>query len=324
MAQTGRRIGNILSAILTALLVTGPICAQAQGRPVFSTHTLMHDGITREYQLFVPERISRWKQVPLVIVLHGGGGSGRGWARSRGGDNWIGQAREDGFIVVFPEGYERRWNDGREEIHRTAFGKPKYQADDVGFIDGLIDVLSEKYPVDRERIFATGISNGGFMSFRLALDLSEKIRAIAPVTAQISRALEDKGPRRPVSLMLVNGTEDPLVPYDGGHVRIAPQGRSRGEILSTEETVRRFAEWNGCGGGINRKDLLDLSPADGTRIERISYTGCDNGTAVILLKVHGGGHTWPGGMQYLPVHRIGRVSRDLNATQAIADFFLGL
>ena len=322
MAQRSRRIGNILTGILVTLAVMVPAGVRAQGRPVFSTHTLVHDGITREYQLFVPERISRFKQVPLIIVLHGGGGSERGWARSRGGDNWIEQARKDGFIVVFPEGYERRWNDGRDEIHRTAFGKPKYRADDVGFINRMIDVLIEEYPVDRDRIFATGISNGGFMSFRLALDLSDRIRAIAPVTAQISRALEDHEPQRPVSLMLINGTEDPLVPYDGGHVRIAPQGRSRGEILSTEETMGRFARWNGCRGSVNRKELLDLSPNDGTRIERISYTGCRNGNAVILLKVIGGGHTWPGGMQYLPVKRIGRVSKDLNATQAIADFFL--
>lgn len=321
MAQKGRRKRNLLIVPLVVLAGFILYPKAASSRSVLSTHTLEHDGITRQYHLFVPEGLPRRGRVPLVIALHGGGGSGRGWAQSRGGDNWIPQARRDGFIVVFPEGYERRWNDGRREVHRTLFGRPRYQADDVGFISRLIDTLVREYPVDRDRVFATGISNGGFMSFRLALDLSEKIRAIAPVTAQISVALEDKQPRQKVSLLLINGTEDPLVPYNGGHVRIGA-GRSRGEILSTYETVRRFAEWNGCRGEPRRKDLPDTDSSDGTRIEKIYYEVCEDGTDVILLKVHGGGHTWPGGIQYLPQRRVGRVSRDINATQEIAQFFL--
>ncbi len=296
----------------------------AHGRQAYSTHEMRHDGLTREYHLFVPPGLSRRSRVPLILALHGGGGSGRGLARARGQDSWIRQARRDGFIVAFPEGNGRRWNDGRVEPHRTIFGKDIPRADDVGFLDALIEELSGRYPVDKRRVFATGISNGGFMSIRLALDLSDTIAAVAPVTAQISRAVADREPRRPVAIMVINGTEDPLVPFDGGHVRIGNGGRSRGEILSTEETVRRFAGWNGCRGRPSVTDLPDRDPDDGTRIEKFHYGPCRDGREVVLLKVHGGGHTWPGGVQYLPERRVGRVSRDINATDVIADFFLSL
>ncbi|MBZ0165617.1 MAG: esterase, partial [Candidatus Omnitrophica bacterium] len=227
-------------------------------------------------------------------------------------------------IVVFPEGDGRRWNDGRVETHRTLFDKPIARADDVGFLSLLIDTLTDKYPVDRGRVFSTGISNGGFMSFRLAMDLSHKIKAIAPVTAQISLAIAHKKPLSPVSLMLINGTEDPLVPYKGGHVRLGPRAKSRGEILSTEESIARFVEVNGCRGRPRVQDLPDVDRRDGTTVTKTRYDVCRDGTEVVLLTVHGGGHTWPGGVQYLPERRIGRVSRDINATQMIADFFLGL
>ena len=178
------------------------------------------------------------------------------------------------------------------------------------------------YGIDPRRVYATGISNGGFMSVRLAMELSEKIAAVAPVTAQLSKALKDRTPKLPISIMIVNGTKDPLVPFEGGHVRLFRFGRSRGEILSTAATAEHFRRHNGCDKTPKKSGVPDKDPNDGTTVEVEKYAGCKNGAEVILVKVIGGGHTWPGGMQYLKPRIIGAVCRDINASELILDFFL--
>lgn len=217
------------------------------------------------------------------------------------------------MVLLFPDGIGRKWSDGR---------KVKASHDDVGFISKLIDLMVKEYKVDPRRIYATGISNGGFMSVRLAMELSEKIAAVAPVTAQIPKVLESRSPKLPISVMIVNGTADPLVPYDGGKIRLFKFGRGRGEIISTSATVDIFRRHNGCDETPKKQLLPDKNPRDGAMIEVGSYTGCKAGTEVILVKVIAGGHTWPGGKQYLGRRIIGPVCRDINASEMILDFFL--
>lgn len=219
--------------------------------------------------------------------------------------------------MVFPDGMNRQWSDGR-----TQHLKRNKSYDDVGFISKVIDRMIDDYGVDSQRVYVTGISNGGFMSVRLALDLSDKIAAIAPVTAQLPLALQDKTPKQPISVMIVNGTEDPIVPYQGGHVRLFRFGRSRGEILSTADTIEHFRLQNNCQATPKKISLPDKDPNDSTRVEMEQYTGCADQTEVTLVKMIGGGHTWPGGAQYLKPKLIGRVSKDINAGAMIIDFFL--
>jgi polyhydroxybutyrate depolymerase len=189
--------------------------------------------------------------------------------------------------------------------------------DDVGFLSALIDKLSRDYRIDPKRVYSTGISNGGFMSQRLACDLADKIAAIAVVAATMGRDLAGRcKPSRPVSVLLIQGTEDPLVPYEGGRVQV-PGG---GAIISAPEAVKKWVGLDGCNGQPKRDSLPD-SANDETRTRRESYGGCREGTAVVFLAVEGGGHTWPGGPQYLPVRRIGRASRDFNASELIWEFF---
>ena len=160
------------------------------------------------------------------------------------------------------------------------------------------------------------------MSVRLAMDLSDKLAAVAPVAAQLSKALEDKTPELPISVMIVNGTKDPLVPYDGGHIRIGRFGLSRGEILSTAATIERFCRRNGCDGTPEKTKLADIVPDDAATVEIETYEGGKEGTEVILARIVGGGHTWPGGRQYLGPRIVGTVCRDINASEMILDFFL--
>ncbi len=185
----------------------------------------------------------------------------------------------------------------------------------------MIDAIRKDHGIDPKRVYATGMSNGGFMSVRLAMDLSDRIAAIAPVTAQISKALEGRSPKLPVSLMIVNGTADPLVPFEGGHIRLFRGGRSRGEILSVRETIERFIKQNGCKDVPVTTELPDKDPDDGTRVKVEKYVGRKGGAEVILVTVTGGGHAWPGGQQYLSPRLVGKVCRDFKASEMILDFF---
>lgn len=281
------------------------------------TEKVRHEGIQRTYHVYLPEGFNPQKSLPLVLALHGGGGTGRQFdqALSQGQLKTI--ANQRGVILVFPDGMNRQWSDGR-----TQHLKRNKSYDDVGFISKVIDRMIDDYGVDSQRVYVTGISNGGFMSVRLALDLSDKIAAIAPVTAQLPLALQDKTPKQPISVMIVNGTEDPIVPYQGGHVRLFRFGRSRGEILSTADTIEHFRLQNNCQATPKKISLPDKDPNDSTRVEMEQYTGCADQTEVTLVKVIGGGHTWPGGAQYLKPKLIGRVSKDINAGAMIIDFFL--
>ncbi len=291
---------------------------KAQGK--LQTESLKHEGIDRTYHVFLPSGFDPKKQHPLVLALHGGGGQGKVFDRST---NYSITAAADKreCVLVFPDGIDKRWNDGRDGPFRKAFGRKARKHDDLGFLSKLIDTMHKKYHTDPKRVYSTGISNGGFMSVRLAMDLSDKIAAIAPVAAQISKELENKKPKNPISVMITNGTKDPLVPFDGGHIRIFG-GRSRGEILSTEVSINYFCKYNGCKRKPIIKKLPDNDKDDGSRVKMEIYQGGKNGTEVILMRVIGGGHTWPGGKQYLNPRLIGNVCRDFNASEMILDFFL--
>lgn len=284
------------------------------------TETLTHDGQERTYHLHLPPGFDKTKPMPLVLALHGGGGQGKLFDRHTG-STFSSAADKHGFVVVYPEGIQKQWNDGRE-VHLQDQADGKRVQDDLGFLSKLIDTIHAAYGTDPRRVYATGISNGGFMSVRLALDLSEKIAAAAPVTAQLADAVKDHTPKQPVSMLFICGTEDPLVPYDGGDVRLFKFGRSRGKILSVNDSVERFTKYNGCAEEGKWQELPDADPSDETRVKVKKYAQGKSGAEVVHLKVEGGGHTWPGGVQYLPEKIIGRVSKDFSATEMIVDFFL--
>jgi polyhydroxybutyrate depolymerase len=138
-------------------------------------------------------------------------------------------------------------------------------------------------------------------------------------STQLSEAIKDRKPKFPVPIMILNGTKDPLVPYDGGHIRILG-GRSRGKILSTDETVRLFRKYNGCEAKPAVRTLPDRDPNDGCRVTVTTYGGGRAGSEVRLVKVSGGGHTWPGGTQYLPAWLVGKVGRDVDGSKMAVDF----
>lgn len=287
-------------------------------------HEIVHDGMKRAYWLYDP-RADNGDNLktprPLVIVLHGGGGKADRFDVMTGTENsFDALADRKDFLVAYPQGFEKQWNDGREIVNVEAQSR---NLDDVGFISDMIDELVHSRTIDSRRIYATGPSNGGHMANRLACDLSDKIAAVGIVIANMPVLYKDKcRPKHPVSVLIMNGTEDPLVPFGGGTVKV--MGRKRGEDLSTVET---FAFWlqqagfNGDAHQIKAVTLPDSDPKDRTRVMRQDYKSAA-GPEVVLYTVKGGGHTWPGGRQYLFKALVGRVSRDINATSVIWDFFL--
>lgn len=276
--------------------------------------SIFSGGLERTYTVHLSSAYDNTRPTPLLIVLHGGGGTGQGMTKLT---DFNAIADRENFIIVYPDGFENHWNDGRGVSQYSA---QKQNVDDVGFISALIDRLSQELNIDAKRVYVTGISNGGMMSHRLGCELSQKIAAIAPVASNISVNMASIwAPSRPVPVLIINGTEDPLVPWAGGDIHF---GRAKlGQVLSVADTVKFWVANNKCTSLPLVTELPDKDPSDGTRVQRETYGGCTDGAEVVLYEVEGGGHTWPGGLQYLPASIIGRTSRDFDASEVIWQFF---
>jgi polyhydroxybutyrate depolymerase len=274
---------------------------------------LSFDGLTRSYRIYVPTHVGT--PAPVVFALHGGGGSGSGMELvTSGGFNRI--ADREGVIIVYPDGVGRNWNDGRSDVGSRAF---KENLDDVGFLKAVLEAVAARYPVDTRRVFATGISNGGFMSFRLACEAADTFLAVAPVVAGLSVDLGPRcKPKRPVSVAIMNGTEDPLVPWKGGYV--SALGIKRGATWSAERTYDKWIELDACKVRFDEPEVNQVAD-DETSLVRHRAVSCAAGAEVRLYEIRGGGHNWPRGAKYLGVAIVGRITQEFDGTEEIWRFF---
>jgi polyhydroxybutyrate depolymerase len=282
--------------------------------------SLIHENLKRTFKYHLPSSFDSTMKLPLVIVLHGRGGNGESMIRlTRNKFNIL--ADKDGFIVVYPDGIELNWNDGRmdEEANDKAH---RENIDDVGFISGLIDLFIKDHNADPKKVYITGISNGAIMSYRLACEITGKITAIAPVDGNIPYLIfPECSPSGPLSVLAINNTNDPLVPYNGGDIYGSFHRVNLGRVLSVDESIKFWVNNNKCSDIPSVSYEADRDKNDGTRVICSRYKNGINGTEVILYSVEGGGHTWPGGIQYLPVFIIGKTCRDFDASEAIWAFF---
>jgi polyhydroxybutyrate depolymerase len=305
-----------LALAVSPLVAAKDACLTAPGRSheKLESHceSLSYGGRVRTYQLYVPARLH--EPAPLLFVLHGGGGSGANMAlMSRQGFNRI--ADREGAIVVYPDGVGRNWNDGRSGVRSRAMEE---NVDDVGFLRALARELSTRYRVDAKRIYSTGISNGGFMSFRLACEAADVFAAIAPVAANLSEDLGSRcRPSRPVSVAILNGTHDPLVPWAGG--RVGSMGVNRGMAWSTEKTLDTWAALDGCREKSDDQ-VIEKIPDDDTSVVLHVRSQCRAGSEVRLYEIRGGGHTWPRGEKHLAERWVGKVSQELDGAEEIWQF----
>lgn len=269
-----------------------------------SNGKLVSSGVTRSYLLYVPKSYARSRPAPLVISLHGAAG----WpAFQRDISHWNDVADKHGFIVVYPAGTPligergpRVWPMGPESLDL-----------DVKFISDLIDKLEADYNIDRSRIYADGLSNGGGMAYALGCKLSHRVAAIGAVAAALSvpAGLCNNGSPEPV--IAFHGTADHMAPYDGGRSGdpVSPQ-----QFPAIRDWISDWAKHNHCTG-----DPVD-TPVNAT-VHRLSYTNCALNADVVLYTVEGGGHAWPGGKP-LPEWWVGRTPREIDATRLLWDFFV--
>ncbi|MDH5564662.1 MAG: hypothetical protein OEY91_13705 [Nitrospirota bacterium] len=200
----------------------------------------------------------------------------------------------------------------------------------MAWIEALIAEVTTIYSIDNKRIYATGISNGGIFLQCLAIGLSHRFAAVASLTAQIAEPLAKSQPTHPISVLLMNGTKDPVVPYGGGEVtpRLFPRFTkmmkrpSRGKVISTDATIEFWLRHNGIEGKGSVTNLPDLDTTDESTVEHTEWSNQNTGVSVMLYRIIGGGHTWPGARQYLPVRTIGQTNHDINASEIIWEFFL--
>ena len=277
---------------------------------------LRSGGIERTCLVHAPAKATAGP-MPLLLVLHGGGGTADGMIKlTRGGFDALADRR--GFVVGYPQGVGKSWNDGRHDLRSAA---NRENVDDVGFIRDLITELAGRYPIDRRRVFIAGMSNGGMMAMRLACSLPE-VRGVAAVASSLSEDAAAECPATStVTVVEIAGTADPIVPFAGGEVKVLWMGR--GEVTGAPETAKSWARKAGCRLVPEETDL-PARVSDGTSVQKIEYPGCGTGARVVLFRVEGGGHAWPGGLPYLSERVIGRTSGNLDACAAIWEIFSGL
>ncbi len=271
---------------------------------LLANHTngkLISSGETRRYLLYVPPTYNPAKDTPLVINIHG---YAQWPANQRDISNWNDLADEQGFIVVYPMGREfpLRWSS------HAPVADSEQSRSDVRFISDLIAKLSAEYHIDTKRIYASGLSNGGGMSFMLACTVSEQIASIGGVGGAYTYPWEACNPSRPVPLIVFHGMLDEIVPFNGG-----ASNSFDIPFPNIPMWVETYADRNGC----SEKSEI---PSQGA-VAEIHYTACSENADVVFYSITDGGHSWPGG-DPLPEFIVGKTSQDIDATRVMWQFFV--
>jgi len=254
------------------------------------------EGRLRDYMVYLPNNYTGSVDLPLVIHLHSGG-----WTAQQDMDyiklNQV--ADTSGFIVAYPSAINKRWSSDSE---------PGSNVNDVGFIDALIDTLSNRYSIDPERVYACGYSRGGFLAYELAFRLSHRIAAIASVGGGISSLIaESYNPIRPMPILHIHGTKDTWISISGSSV-----------FLSADQALSIWTNFNNCVE-TETTTLPDLNTTDGCTVEKTTYTACCDNCDIVYYKVIDGGHTWPGAGP--PGYAAGSTNQDFKASVEIWNFF---
>jgi polyhydroxybutyrate depolymerase len=271
--------------------------------------------VSRDYYVHFPNNYNKNKASAVLFYLHGGGENIKKMARSSSLNNL---ADLHHFIVVYPVGIDKHWQDGRKQ---TYSGTNKTHINDVAFIDKLIETFKSKYKIDKKKIYVTGVSNGGLMTLRLGCELSHKLSAVAPVIANMPKNYLSKcRPKKTLPLLLMNGTKDPIVPYNGGEMKFLK--KRMGEVTSTKETIGFWIKHNQCNKNPNTKNLPNLNKRDNSYVIKQSYTKCKNDATVELYSIQGGGHSMPSKRGFNLAKLLGERNRDIEGINVIVDFLL--
>lgn len=322
----------LLSIAVSACASAQPrTCTPANARPGAALTCDVPGFERRPYDIHLPVDYVPARPVPVVLAIHGGGGNSGAAARTAcpGGD--VGSAdclhamaRREGAAVAYPNGTGARlarnvrtWNaGGGANGWQCVSGRAcEDGVDDIAYFRALLADLSRWVAVDPRRVYATGLSNGGAMSHRLACQLAERVAAIAAVGgANQFATVSACAPPRPVPVLQIHGTADPCWRYEGGKAACAQ--RDDTAKISVEESMRRWAAINGCAAAGAARPL-GSEPRVNT--VQLAWTGCQADT--VLIRMEGGGHVWPGGWAYFRERVIGPMVGGWSANRVILDFF---
>lgn len=264
-----------------------------------------NQGWLRQYKLYTPSSYNPERPMPLVLVFHGHEGTGASIADVT---RFNKLAEQKGFIAVYPDGIDHNWN-----LRGSSAGK----VDDVSFVTALIDHLKQTRNIDSHRIYATGFSKGAIFAQDLACELPDQFAAVASVAGSLPVRLQAKcQPKTPVSMLMINGTNDLAVHYEGDDDK-----SQRGALISIPDTINVWQTINQCSSAPKVQQLPTSNPRSRFKVKVSQYPGCSSGSEVTLMAVANGGHLWPGGSSQDA--SVNKFNTDLgfNASQTIWDFF---
>jgi polyhydroxybutyrate depolymerase len=304
--------------IVTGILVLTTLACARTNTPIVPTpspnpslpagesdHLLTHNGLERSYILYTPASTDWSQPIPLVFVFHGGTGNAES-AIFMSGFNEVADA--NGFLVVYPNGTGPldddkllTWNVG------TCCGfAQRNNVDDVGFVRAIADEIKSMTNIDTNRIYATGMSNGGMLSHRLACEASDLFAAVAPVAGTLN--FPSCNPAESISVIEFHGTDDQNLPYDGGK---GTDSLVDVDFVSVQDSVEFWVSFNGCNPQPQTESFED--------IQHEAWRGCAESASVELYTIIGGGHSWPGGEQGWPGSD--KPTQTISASQLIWEFF---
>ena len=330
--MNSHKMKKLLFLIPLVLLISGCTIGKKNLEPSlpngWTEENFVHDDLTRWYRVYLPDPLP--ENPALVLYLHGGTLSMRSLFSPLvdGTKIWLEIAEQEGVVLLVPNGVnaetgdtygnDQNWNDFRPD---QAAGQST--VDDVSFILALLERIETEVPIDKNRIFVTGASNGGFMTYRLLIEAPERFAAGAAFIANLPEL--DGGlplPKEPTPLMIANGTDDPLVPWDGGMV-----GKDRGMVISADETVDWWVSANHADPNrLTSRYIPEINPDDDCQVRMDYYPAGEGGAAVLFYAILGGGHTMPSiahaGLDNRIIQRLfGPVCREVEGVQLAWDFF---
>lgn len=340
----GMRTASAALLCMAVLTITPKLQAQE------TKEKLTVDDVERTFMLRLPKGFDAQRHYPVVMLLHGLNQDADDMERLTQFDQ---VADKDGIIAVYPMAMNGRWNIGvQPEQHRMGMGpggghhrrggsggggypgggggypggggqqpsgreaedrKPA-PADDIAFFNQLIDQLTSKFSADALRVYVAGLSEGGFMSLRLGCSLGDRIAAVGAIGAAMPKTMICL-PSRPVPLVMINGTADPVVRYGGGS-----EENLRLTTLSVEDSAKAWAKIDRCAEKPEHSKIA--TPKGGTETKIDTYTGCQQDAQVVSYSLKGAGNTWPGGMQYEAENQVGKTSADFNANTTLWSFLV--
>jgi len=271
---------NIIGLLLPLLL-----CCVSSKAQVLSDSILIDD-IFRTFHFNKPSNLNNTSS--LIFILHGSGNSGKQMMNINSKIESI--AESENLLLVYPDGYKHFWNECRKMANSEA---NIIDVNEIGFFNSMIEYFTINYQVSRTQIFVIGTSGGGHMAYKLALTMPKKFKAITAIIANLPDAanMDCVESKIPIPIMIINGTNDPVNPYNGGEIKVAPP-TILGSVQSTDETFKYWANLAGYAGNPKMEKLDDADPSDGKTIEKYTFKSFDK-PEITLLKVINGKHDYP-------------------------------